>query len=328
VLGRSCICELLGCRQSSGPNNAGIHDAVHQRRLSCSILVGANSVQGNFTNCCPSAQLPHHLQVEELRGDIRRREWEDGAKKALGGKSSLAALQETLADAPTMAAADSPLLTALRCLSPTQGCILLRDCVREPVQMARLRGAPVGPPHSTGIHLPARQHLPTVCAGRGLRRRKSGTRVLRPCWTRLQRRPRTQRPPPRRPVKPQGQHARFRQRHPAQAVPQQRRRCRQRWRPQMLLRMLLRQLGSLQRQLPPERIAPPSRLPAQAGRRPRQKQTAMQRQAARQTQTCPTPPQPRQQGSRLQPKNSLRRLPSGGSSLSMSWRCVCSLDIE
>lgn len=56
-----------------------------------------------------------HAQVETLRCDIRRREWEDAAKKALNGKSSLTALQEALSDAPTMAAGDSPLLTALRC---------------------------------------------------------------------------------------------------------------------------------------------------------------------------------------------------------------------
>ena len=54
-------------------------------------------------------------QVEALRCDIRRREWEDAARKALAGKSSLTALQEALSDAPTMAATDSPLLKALRC---------------------------------------------------------------------------------------------------------------------------------------------------------------------------------------------------------------------
>jgi DNA polymerase III psi subunit len=59
-------------------------------------------------------------QVEQLRCDIRRREWEDAAKKALSGKSSLTALQEALSDAPTMAASDSPLLTALRCRSSRQ----------------------------------------------------------------------------------------------------------------------------------------------------------------------------------------------------------------
>lgn len=53
--------------------------------------------------------------MEALRCDIRRREWENAARKALAGKSSLTALQEALSDAPTMAATDSPLLKALRC---------------------------------------------------------------------------------------------------------------------------------------------------------------------------------------------------------------------
>jgi hypothetical protein len=63
-------------------------------------------------------------QVEALRCDIRRREWEDAARKALAGKSSLTALQEALSDAPTMSSTDSPLLKALRCRPLVQNLVV------------------------------------------------------------------------------------------------------------------------------------------------------------------------------------------------------------
>lgn len=52
--------------------------------------------------------------MEALRADIRKREWEDNARKALGAKASLTGLQEVLAEAINMAAQDSEMLPALR----------------------------------------------------------------------------------------------------------------------------------------------------------------------------------------------------------------------
>ncbi|CAL8461880.1 g1411 [Coccomyxa elongata] len=53
-------------------------------------------------------------QVDELRLEIRRREWEELAKKALSAKQSLAALQELLAEAAAKGADETSLADGLR----------------------------------------------------------------------------------------------------------------------------------------------------------------------------------------------------------------------
>lgn len=60
--------------------------------------------------------LPVELpEVEELRREVRRREWEDTARRALGQRSStLASLAELLASAGDVGAGDSPIAQGLR----------------------------------------------------------------------------------------------------------------------------------------------------------------------------------------------------------------------
>ena len=53
-------------------------------------------------------------EVEALRVDIRRREWEEAAKRALATKNTLAALLEVAASAADMGADDSSLAASLR----------------------------------------------------------------------------------------------------------------------------------------------------------------------------------------------------------------------
>lgn len=80
--------------------------------LASTCCSGMNAAIFSSTN--PTAYLRRAMQVETLRADIRKREWEDNARKALGAKASLTGLQEVLAEAANMAAQDSQMLPALR----------------------------------------------------------------------------------------------------------------------------------------------------------------------------------------------------------------------